>query len=156
MDEELEYDVPAVTPPPAEPTEVVDVLDLDSTGRYTQNKRMKVIDEITKKLSQVEDPAMFSALFKGLSDMDKFAVNRKRIGIEEEAVKTDAEQARQSADLLRAITATALQSVGVPRAAPKLPETMGEPETVPGEMDADPGQMSYDSFSAGRAKPADK
>lgn len=143
----------AITPPPPpEPDPEIDVLDLDQVLAFTQKKRMRVIGAINKKLHEIEDPAMFSALFKGLGDMDKAVVQRKRVGIEEEAAKTADEAARDHAALLRSITARAMQvPVGEapPRDVPKLNGKLGAVELVPGETDQGPHEMSYDAFAQG-------
>jgi hypothetical protein len=123
---------------------------MDQVLAFTQKRRVKVINAISKNLSNIEDPAMFSALFKGLGDMDKAVVQRRRVGIEEESAKTDAESARDHAELLRAITHKAFQvpigESGV-RAAPTLPPELGEVELVPGETDQGTHEMSYDGFA---------
>lgn len=140
-------------PPPEEPVPDIDYLDMDQVLAFTQKRRVKVINAISKNLSNIEDPAMYSALFKGLGDMDKAVVQRKRVGIEEEAAKTADEAARDHAQLLRAITANAMSvPIGESgrREAPKLPKGELPPvELVPGETDQGRHEMTYEGFAKG-------
>lgn len=142
--------VAKIVSPKASPEPALDVLDMDQVLTYTQNKRLRAINEINKRLGELEDPTMFSVLFKGLGDMDKAVVQRRRVGIEEESAKNADEQARDHAALLRSITAKAFQvplGEGISRPAPSLDDTHGTAELVPGETDQGTHEMSYDAFA---------
>lgn len=135
-----------------EPEPGIDLLDMDQVARYTQGVRVKVIKSISRNLSQIEDPAMMTAMLKAASDMDKMTVNRRRVGIEEEAAKTAEQSARDTAGLLRAIGSRMFQvpeGERVMRDIPVLPADIPLVETVPGETDAEPHQLSYDQFAKG-------
>jgi hypothetical protein len=146
---------PAATAAPPVPDDLatdIDFLDLDATLAFTQKKRVRVINQINKNLHQIEDPAMISAMLKGLGDMDKAVISRRRVGIEEEASKTADQQARNSAEILRSINAKLFQvpaeAGSAPRETPKLPDDI-IPVMVPGETDIQTHQLSYDAFAKG-------
>jgi len=138
-------------PPLGEPT---DVLDMDDTLRFTQKVRVRVIQAINKNLNQIEDPAMFSAMLKAASDMDKGTLGRRRVGIEEEAAKTADATARDVAGVLRAINSNMFRvdptQQNNPRAIPTLPNDLGAPDLVPGETEQGVESLSYDAFAKGR------
>lgn len=134
----------------------IDLLDMDQVLEYTQKKRVRVVNEINKKLHQIEDPAMINAMLKGLGDMDKAVVQRRRVGIDEELAKTAEAQARDTAGLLNAISSRAFMRVdpteaGIPpRERPKLPDDIGGPELVPGEIEVGTQNLTYDDFAKER------
>lgn len=164
-DDEPEYDVPAL-PPAAPPIDTsdekkdIDVLDMDQVIAFTQRRRMKVIDLVSRSQALNEDPAMVSALLKGLGDMDKAVVTRRRVGIEEEVAKSTEEQAQASAAILDRISRHAFMRVDpndpnhVRRPAPKLANEMGDSELVEGETEIGAHSMTFDGFIKEQAEKA--
>lgn len=141
------------TPPPAaaaEPEEKIDVLDLDEVLAFTQKKRMRVVTEVNKKLHNLEDPGMINVMLKGLSDMDKAVVQRRRVGIDEKAASSQDELARNSAEILRAMSGKAFMQVprgeAPTREAPKLDEDEAKVDLVPGETVIGTPSLDYENF----------
>jgi hypothetical protein len=128
-----------------------DVLDLDNVLAYTQKVRLGASKVINGALKQGVDSEMVNALLKAASDMDKGVLNRRRVGIEEEAAKTAEESQRDSASLLRAIGSKMFQldptQIDPNRKPPSLGDDVAAPVLVPGQTDQGTQQLSYDAFA---------
>jgi hypothetical protein len=159
-DHGVEEEFPGVTkaadaavkpPPPPEPTPDLDVLDLDSVATHTQKIRLKVQALANKALAQEVSPDMLNVLLKTASDMDKTVVQRRRVGIDEAAAKTAEESQRDSAAILRAISAKTFQidpaTMDPNRKPPSLGDDVPPPQLVPGETEIGTPQLSYDGFA---------
>jgi hypothetical protein len=142
----------AVKPPPApEPAPNLDVLDLDSVLAHTQGIRLKVIGHVNKALAQEVSSDMLTVLLKTAGDMDKAVVQRRRVGIDEAAAKTAEESQRDSAAILRAISAKTFQidptTMDPNRKPPSLGDDVAPPTLVPGQTEIGTPQLSYDGFA---------
>lgn len=130
-----------------------DLLDLDSVGNYTQKLRMGLIKTAHHALKQGVDTEMMNVLLKTAKDMDKTTVDRRRVGIEEEAAKSSEQTQRDTAAILRSLATKANvfrvdpSQVDHSRPAPSLPATEALPEGVPDETTIGTQQMSYDGFA---------
>jgi hypothetical protein len=138
---------------PPLPEAPADVLDLDNVMAYTQQVRLGAIKTINHALKQGVDSEMINALLKAAGDMDKATVNRRRVGIEEEAAKTSEQTQRDTAAILRSLAGKANafrvdpNEVDPNRKAPSLPPTVELPTGVPGETEIGTPQLSYDGFA---------
>lgn len=143
-----------VTPAVEEPIPELDVLDMDSVLKHTQNIRLKAIRKINTALAQEVSSDMISVLLKTASDMDKAVVSRKRVGIEEEAAKTSEQMQRDTAGILRAINAKMFkvdpQDIDPNRVPPQLDDANSQIEPVPGETEIGAPNLSYDAFAKGQ------
>jgi hypothetical protein len=143
-------EVSYVPPLPSNPT---DVLDLDNVLAFTQNVRLGAIKTLNHALKQGVDSETVNALLKAASDMDKAVVNRRRVGIEEEAAKTSEQTQRDTAAILRSLAGKANafrlapNEVDPNRKAPSLDATIPLPEGVPDETAIGTQQMTYDGFA---------
>lgn len=152
--QEPEYDVPPLPPKVIDetplPNEPEDLANFDDITQYTQHTRLRMVRQMSKKLHEIEDPKQATVLLKALSDMDKAVVNKRRLGIEEEAQKTADQQQRNVADLLRGINTQMFQAAntGDPaaRPAPKLSSAIAPPQLVPGEVDVGTASHNYEDF----------
>jgi hypothetical protein len=130
-----------------------DLLDLDKVGAYTQKLRMGLIKTAHHALKQEVSTEMISTMLKAASDMDKATVNRRRVGIEEEAAKSSEQTQRDTAAILRSLASKANafradpSEVDHSRPAPSLPATEPLPEGVPDEKTIGAQQMTYDGFA---------
>lgn len=149
-----------VTPPPVEPVPDVDVLDMDSTFRYTQGIRMGAIKTIQKAIAQEANPEYINSLLKAAKDMDGAVVSRRRVGIDEAAAKTAEESQRDTAALLRALGSKVNPFRVEPdpnapaRPAPDLGADLPAIAGAPGEMDIGTSDTSYDSFAKAAQQPS--
>lgn len=143
-------EVSFVPPLPPVPT---DVLDLDCVETFAQNVRLGVIKTAHHALKQGVDTEMMNVLLKAAKDMGKATVDRRRVGIEEEAAKTSEQTQRDTAAILRSLAdkANAFRvdpsESGNTRPAPTLDPSVSLPEGVPGEMDIGTPQITYDGFA---------
>lgn len=99
-----------------------------------------------------DDPKERALVLKALDGIDKTAVSRKRLKIEDKAATNAAETAKLLSQFYEKVAVQNpftidqnMQEVPA-RAAPKLPDNVPEVDTVDGEMDTTPGQGSYDEF----------
>jgi hypothetical protein len=156
-EEPPEHDIPPSVPakPPidiSDETQEVDLLDMDQVMALTQRRRLKVVNLVSKSQALNEDPAMVSALLKGLGDMDKAVVQRRRVGIEEEVAKSSEEQAQASAAILDRISRQAFMRIdptdpdAPKRSAPKIEEAIPAEEMVAGETEVGTHSLTFDGF----------
>jgi len=123
-------------------------LDLDVTLDYTHNKRLELVEALAPNIAK-DDPKVIGHYLKALGDMDKAAMGKRRLGIEEAAQESNEAEARASAELLRAMKRDMFAlPVGEapPRAAPTLSTDIPIPELVPGETEIGVEAMTYDGF----------
>jgi hypothetical protein len=123
-------------------------LDLDNVLNYTHNKRLDLVEALAPIIRN-EDPKVIGHYLKALGDMDKAAMGKRRLGIEEAAQESNEAEARASADLLRAMKRDmfALPLGEAPRReAPTLGAEVPRPDLVPGETNIGVETMTYDGF----------
>jgi hypothetical protein len=137
-------------PPPERP----DTTEVDSVLTYTQEKRLMVIEQLTKFGTLTTDPKEMSILLKSLDGMDKSVATRKRLIIDAAAQMSQEEEARHGAEILKAMRhgmfAIAAE-MAVPRAAPDL-ASIPTAELVPGETEIGVAGLNYEAFMQGLPK----
>lgn len=121
----------------------------DDVLLYTQKARQQIVTALMRKDLNDLNASQISLLGGMLDGMDRAALGRKRLQTDEKIGANNAVAAALIAKVLS--TPGALKSGQVdldatPRkAVPVLPD-IGEPQTVPGEMESDARQMTYDTF----------
>lgn len=123
----------------------------DQVLAFTQFKRQQIANQLLADGKLPEDPKMAKLALDVLDGMDRAALGRKRIKVEEKA--------NQNQEQAAALIAEVLNKVGSYRApalpqgtiidVPKLGNDVPEPELVPGET-SDIGSQSetYETFTA--------
>jgi hypothetical protein len=123
----------------------------DQVLDYTQEKRMRIVEEFIPSDGKpiTQDLKLLALTLQAMDGMDRAALGKKKIKVEEEGNKTQ----EQAAGLIAEILAKANSiSHGTPmpgRQAPSLPPEVGAPTLIAGETDVGPRQRSYDEFTAG-------
>lgn len=123
-------------------------LDLDAVLDYTHNKRLDLVEALAPTIAK-DDPKVIGHYLKALGDMDKAAMGKRRLGIEEAAQESNEAEARASADLLRAMKRDMFAlplGEAPPRVAPTLSNDIPAPALVPGETEIGVESMTYDGF----------
>lgn len=103
-----------------------------------------------------DDPKEKALVLKAMDGIEKIAISRKRIKIEDKAATSQAEAARLIAHVFKSVAeknpfvidmGTAEQlSPEQRKALPSLPDDIPLPELVEGETAVSPPQNSYDNF----------
>lgn len=123
-------------------------LDLDVVLDYTHAKRLDLVEALAPNIRN-DDPKVIGHYLKALGDMDKAAMGKRRLGIEEAAQESNEAEARASADLLRAMKRDmfSLPLDQAPnRTAPTLSSEVPPPSLVPGETNIGVETLTYDGF----------
>lgn len=99
-----------------------------------------------------DDPKERALVLKALDGIDKTAVSRKRLKIEDKAATSNAETAKLIAEFYGRVQVSNpfvidqnMQEVP-PRPAPQIPANMPDIEVVDGEMETTPPQDDYAGF----------
>lgn len=134
-------------------------MDEDQVLDYTQQQRRFVIDKLTGNGAHLPDDTKDVNLILGALDgMDRNALGRKRIRVEEQANKTGSAMTGLVAEMLKrskdvAFFQQGATNPGVTRVAPELGSDVPEPELVEGELSQSPLQMTFEAFQS-QFKPA--
>lgn len=151
----------------SEQTQVAEVVNDDQVLDYTQGIRRQLIGHLTKDGKMPADLKEQSMLLQTLDGMDRVALGRKRIKVEEKANNNQAAMAGLVAHMLTNVRrGRGLNADGTPiaaagsapaRSAPVLSDSIPEPVLVPGETSAAPMRMSWEDFTSefGSAKPVE-
>lgn len=126
---------------------VVDATDYDI--ELVRQIRRKAISQLTKDGTVVpQDTEELAALSKLLADKDRQALSLKKLKIEAQAADDGAQSAKIVAQLLTQLTGEKMQQMFAQGngAVPELSSDAPMPEIVPGMLDADPGNETYDTF----------
>lgn len=125
----------------------------DLALNLTQQVRHQIIATMTHKGVPVSDPEAMTILLKTMDGMDKVALGKKRIKVDEGTA--NAGQAAAAAIIARVLQAASNASnkpytstVPVNREIPTLSLDVPRPMLVSGEIDIAPTQMTYDVFMA--------
>lgn len=127
----------------------------DEALNYTQRIRKGFIDHSIKGgfPSDIKDQAM---LLSAMSDMDRTAIQNKRIGTDASSNEADRLAALMIAKMSNHFGATdpfEVKDVNI-REFPEINESLLPPVTlVPGETEVGISDLTYDEFSATMAKP---
>jgi hypothetical protein len=121
----------------------------DDVLLFTQKARQQIVKSLMGKDLNDLNSAQISLLAGMLDGMDRSALGRKRLQTDEKVGANNAVAAALIAKVLAtpgALQAGQVDVAVTPRKAiPMLPD-VGEPATVPGEMESDARQMNYDTF----------
>ena len=133
---------PNASPPPA--------MNEDEVLDYTHQKRVEIVNALTEKGVPKDDPKVLGALLQTLDGMDRSALGKKRIKVEEKANATQEQASGIIAQLLQKVTsANPYEVQNAPaRIAPTLPAAVPPPSLVEGETATVAPQQNYDSFVA--------
>jgi len=153
---EEELDCAPPTAQRAHPPSAIDesqLLDVDVVMLNSQKLRLQIINKLTETARGLpEDVKEQVTLLKAIDGMDKAVATKRRLGIEEQAAKTADEDARNSAEILRALKGQMFAQANVVdpnRPAPVLGSEVPEPILKPGETEIGTANMNYESFTKG-------
>lgn len=120
----------------------------DQVLLYTRSKRMELANKLTEKGVPTEKETA-SVLLQTLDGLDRSSLTRLRIKADEQANKNNGQSAAIIAEVLNRIgSSRPYEMNGVcRREIPQLPNDIPSPEVVEGELDTNPIQMDYDSFT---------
>lgn len=158
MSEEDAYlEAPVKTPknkPEALPeVTAADAPDEDEVLAFTHQMRKRVVRDITKDGTPVNDSRQMGVLLQTLDGMDRSAITRKRMRVDQDIAKgTNESNAGLLAAVLRSIPNVGRPAPGeaplVERAIPVLPDTVDIGQMVEGQTEKAPPQDTYQSFMA--------
>lgn len=137
------------------------VLSEDQVLDYTQRMRRTVVDKLTKNGTELpQDIDETRMVLQTLDGMDRNALGRKKIRVEEQANQNVAGMTGLVAEMLRSSRDVSFYqkggatNPGVTRVAPELGSEVPEPVLVEGETAQSPLQMSFEAFQS-QFKPAE-
>lgn len=124
----------------------------DEVLAYTQGMRRRIVNKLTndgKTIPGTESKDIL-ILNQTLDSMDKAALGKMRIKVEEKANQTQEQAAGMIAQLLQKVTSQKPFEVieGVAREIPQLPESVPAPRLVEGETATVAAQQDFDTFTA--------
>lgn len=132
-----------------------EVSEEDRVLDFTQQKREAILEALMPKgVAQVADPKMLALTLQTLDGMDRSALGKKRIKVEEQGNATQEAAAGIIAQLLQRTTSTKpFEVIDVAsrqaRPAPMLGTDVPPPRLVEGETATVAPQQSFESFTAG-------
>ena len=126
---------------PAEMTE-------DQVLAYTRSKRMELANKLTENGVPTEKETA-GVLLQTLDGLDRSSLTRLRIKADEQANKNNTASQALIAEVLNKIgSSRPYEMEGVARReAPQLPSTIPDPVVVEGELETNPAQMDFESFT---------
>jgi hypothetical protein len=132
--------------------EVVDRQDADdSVLEYTQGVRKQLITALVKETEALQDPKIVNAIGGLLDGMDRQALGKMKIRVEEQQTQNQEGMAANIAELLRQMGSggnTFQAPVPVPRDVPALGSDVPDPVLVEGEVATNPTQQDFETFHA--------
>ena len=120
----------------------------ESVLSYTHAKRLFIVESMLHEGQLPEDPAEKKVLLNALDGMDKMAIGRMRIKIDEKANKNMGQAAALVAQLLSSGNIAHMYNVpnGTNRDAPLLGSDVPAPDIVNGETAINPLGTNYEEF----------
>lgn len=118
---------------------------------YTQTMRKQIVGSLTKNLENLADPKIVSTISQVLDGMDRQALGKMKIRVEEQQTMNQGAMSANIAEILKQMGSGGhnFQAVApVPREVPKLGSDVPDPVLVEGEIATTPVQQDYDSFHA--------
>lgn len=135
----------------------LDTYDDDTVLTTTRGIRLRILDEQVKHLPTSGDE--FEALHKNLQELDKVAIQKKRLIV-------DADGNQATAELVKEVTAGILskmpsgQLFRTQNAEGSIPDPLAEIEgtatIIPGELDVGVKALTYDDFMKNEGKVIDE
>ena len=134
--------------------EEVALVSEDKILAFTHAKRMFIVEQMLASGKLPEDPAEKKVLLNALDGMDKAALGRKRIKVEEKTNTSMAQAAALIAHVLNApgVNQAYKASAPVQREAPTLPSDVPPPVLVEGETSVVQNSRNYETFMADMGK----
>lgn len=120
----------------------------DQVLTYTRGKRMELADKLTVNGAPT-DKEQATVLLQTLDGLDRSSLGRLKIRAEEKANQNNANSAAIIARVLSEIGSTKIyqHTTLIEREAPLLGDHIPVPEIVEGELETNPAQMDFDSFT---------
>ena len=118
---------------------------------YTQGIRKRIVTELVASNDNLKDPKIIGTIGQMLDGMDRQALGKMKIKVEEQQASTQEGMAANVAELLRQMGSgghTFQAPVPVPREVPVLGNDVPDPVLVDGETATNPTQQDFDSFHA--------
>jgi len=132
------------------PSALLELVGEDEQLRYTQRKRLALVEKLTGDGQGVpDDPKAQNIMLAALADMDKQTLGLKKIGSKEKISAADREAAALLARMYGKVGGQDLLASDAPRseAMPTLDDAQLPPlELVPGETEIGTVSEDYDSF----------
>lgn len=120
----------------------------DEVLAYTRGKRMELANKLTESGIPTEKETA-TVLLQTLDGLDRSSLTRLKIKSEEQANKNNTIAASAIAEVLGRISNNAYQMPGVARKEiPVLPSSISDPEVVEGELETNPAQIDFDTFTS--------
>jgi hypothetical protein len=132
--------------------EVVGPADADEAVLdYTQGMRKQIVGVLAKNLENLADPKIVGTISQVLDGMDRQALGKMKLRVEEAQVMNQEGMAANIAEILRQMGSGGHNfqaAEPVPREVPKLGSDVPDPVLVEGEVATTPIQQDFDSFHA--------
>lgn len=133
-------------------TEVVGPVDADEAVLdYTQQMRKQIVGVLATDLKNLADPKIVGTIAQVLDGMDRQALGKMKLRVEEAQVMNQEGMAANIAEILRQMGSGGHNfqaAEPVPREVPKLGSDVPDPVLVDGEIATLPVQQDFDSFHA--------
>ena len=120
----------------------------DEVLTYTRTKRMALANKLTEAGIPTEKETA-TVLLQTLDGLDRSSLTRLKIKAEEQANKNNTAAAAAIAEILSKVNNQAYQMPGLTRREiPVLPSSISDPDIVDGELETNPPQMDYQTFTS--------
>ena len=123
-------------------------IDLEDLSRLnlTQNVRRQIITEMTANGKLPEDKDDRAFLLEAMNGMDRTVLTKARIKNDEKAMQTQAQATAVIANLLTAVTASAMKGTANRNGAPVLEKDITPGVIIEGETAIGVQNLDYDTF----------
>ncbi len=120
----------------------------DEVILYTRQKRMQLANDLTQQ-GAPKDKDSQCVLLATLDGLDRSALGRLKIKAEERANANNASAAALIAQVLNEIGSTKIYEfqTTVIREIPRLPDSIPKPDIVEGELETNPQQIDFETFT---------
>ena len=135
----------------AEKQDVIELPSENSILAYTQNKLQQIANQLLADCKLPDDPKIAKLALDVLDGMDRAALGRKRIKVEEQANKSQEHAAGLIAEILQKVGNNRHPSLTIDVYAepPRLGDDIPHPELVDGETSPiGAGNETYETFTA--------
>lgn len=130
---------------------VLPVGDDEAVLDYTQQIRKNLVGKLSKELDAIVDTKIVASMSQLLDGMDRQALGKMKIRVEEQQVQNQEGMAANVAEILKQMGSsghTFQAPAPIPREVPKLGSDVPDPVLVDGEIATTPVQQDYDTFHA--------
>lgn len=120
----------------------------DEVLSFTRGKRMELANKLTEHGIPTEKETA-TVLLQTLDGLDRSSLTRLKIKAEEQANKNNTMAAAAIAEVLSKVSNNAYQMPGIARREiPILPSDISDPDVVDGELETNPAQIDFDTFTS--------